>query len=146
MLILPPSTPKLPRRLISSPHLILIDTQSLQPHRSPRMNLIRTNPHLRPKPKPRTIRKPRARVPKHARAVHAAHEPFRKVGRGCKDDVRMMRAVRVDVRDCEIDCSGGRVGLGDCFDGEDEVEEFGVEVGVGGVLQLRGVVRSDGRG
>ena len=47
----------------------------------------------------------------------------------------MVRAVRVNVRDCEVDCCGSGVGLLDCFDSEDEVEEFGVEIGVGGVLQ-----------
>lgn len=55
----------------------------------------------------------------------------------------MVRAVRVDVGDCEIDSSGGGGGLGDGFDGEDEVEEFGVEVGVGGGLEEGGVVRSE---
>ena len=79
MLILPPSTPILPRRLMVPPHPILINTQSLQSHRPSRMYLIRTNPHLRPKSKPRPIRKPRARIPKHARAVHPTHEPFREV-------------------------------------------------------------------
>ena len=55
----------------------------------------------------------------------------------------MVGAVRVYVRDCEIDGGGGGVGSGDCFDGEDEIEEFGVEVGVGGGLEERGVVRCD---
>ena len=53
---------------------ILIDHQPLQPHRTPRMDLIRADAHLGAKPKSHTIRHSRARIPENASRIHAGLE------------------------------------------------------------------------
>lgn len=71
---LPGPLPILPRNLPSALNPILIDTQPLQAHRSPSMDLIRTDPHLGPKPKAHSVRHPGAGIPEYACAVHAVEE------------------------------------------------------------------------
>ena len=49
-----------------APHLILVDYQSLEPYRPPRMNLPRADTYLCAEPIPKPISKPCARVDKGA--------------------------------------------------------------------------------
>ena len=117
----------LPRHLTRPIDSILINHQSLQPHRSPSMDLIRTDPYLRPKSKSHSIRHPRARIPKHARGVNTCLELMRHGRIAGEDCVCVFGRVRVYVGDCEMaGCAGGVVGgCGDGFDGKDWGEEFG---------------------
>lgn len=66
--------PILPRNLPRALNSILIDAQPLKAHRPPRMDLIRTDSHLGPKPKAHPVRHPRTGIPEHACAVHVVEE------------------------------------------------------------------------
>lgn len=66
--------PIIPRHLPTSIDPILIDHQPLQPHRAPRMDLIRANAHLGAKTKSHTIRHSRARIPENASRIHSGLE------------------------------------------------------------------------
>lgn len=101
------------------------------------MRLPRANPHLRPKPVPEPIRKPRTRIHKHPRTVHSLAEPLRVPLVLRHDRVRVVRAVRVDVLD------RGRE-RGDGLDGERELEELGLKVGGGGGAEELGEWRGEG--
>jgi hypothetical protein len=90
----------IPRRdLPRPPDLILIDHQPLQPDRPARMDLVRADAHLRAEPEAHPVRHARRRVPEHARRVDARQELLRERRRRRQDRVRVVRAVRVDVRD-----------------------------------------------
>lgn len=60
---------------------VLVNHQTLQPYRSPSMDLIRTDSYLRSKPKTHPVRHARARVPEYTSAVNACLEPVSNVRR-----------------------------------------------------------------
>ena len=97
------------------------------------MYLIRANAHFRAETKPHPVRHPGAGIPEHAGAVDGGLEGLGYWFRGGEDGVGVVGAVGVDMGDGEGEgevWGGGDDGL----DGEDGGEEFGVVVGVCGVL------------
>ena len=86
-----------------APQHVLIRDEPLEPNGPPRVDPPRADPDLRAKAIPEAVGKARARVDEHARRVDAAHERAARVSRLRHDAVRVVRAVRVDVRDggCE---------------------------------------------
>ena len=142
MLPLPPSSSIIPCNLTLSTNNILINHQPLQPHRPPRMDLIRADADLSPEAKAHPVRHPGTRVPEHAGAVDAGLEAVREGRGGGKDGVGVVGGVGVYVGDGKVDGGGwvSGVGGGDGLDGKDEVKELSGEISGCGALEQGGLV------
>ena len=125
MLPLPPTNAVVPRRLPTPIDHILINAQPLQPHRPPRMDLIRRDADFGAKPKTHSIRHSSTRVPEDARTVHACLEALGEVRGRSEDRVGVMGGVGINVGDGEVQGVGEG---GDGFDGEDGSEEFSCKI------------------
>lgn len=120
---------------------ILINQEPFQPDWATGVDLIRADAHLGTEPKPHPVRHARACVPEDAGAVDTGVESLRCLARGSYDGIGVRWGVGVDVRDSEIAGCGERR---DGFHGEDEVEEFGAEVFLCGVLYDGGLMLGEG--
>lgn len=99
--------------VILAPHHVLVCHKALQTHWAARVDPACADPHLRAEPIPEPVRKARAGVHERPCGVDTAAERRRGAFVLGDDAVRVVRAVRVDVRD-----GGGEGGHGE--DGERE--------------------------
>lgn len=124
VLLLPLPNPKLADDVALftlAPHHVLVRHKALQAHWAARVDPARADPDLRAEPIAEPVRKARAGVHERPRGVDAAAERRRGALVLGDDAVRVVRAVRVDVRD-----GGGERGHGE--DGEREGEVLRVVV------------------
>lgn len=126
------------RRLHVPPDLVLVNGQALEPDRPARVDLVRADAHLRAKAVAHPVRHPRAGVPVHASAVDAAHEALGQMLAARQYHVRMVGSVCVDVRNGHLERVRRAWLRGHGLDGQDQIEEFRVEVVVGRFLQQGG--------
>lgn len=149
----PPTHPILPRNLTLPINPILINQQTLQPHRAPGMDLIGADADLGAEAEAHAVRHAGARIPKDAGGVDGILELAGDGGGGREDGVGVVGGVGVDVGGGEgAGCAGGgraraRAWEGrDGFDGEDGGEEFGRIVFLRCVLEGGGLgFREGGR-
>jgi len=96
--------------LVLTSQNVLVSHESLEPHRSARMDPSSADPHLSTKSVTKTVSEARARVDEHARRIDAADECVDGIGGLGDDAVGVMRAVHVDVRDGEHEGRYGAYG------------------------------------
>ena len=98
--------------LALAPQNVLVRYEALESDRPTCVDPPRADAHLGTKAIAESVGEARARVDEHAGRVDAAHERAGRLGVLSYDAVRVVRAVRVDVRD---GCGQGRYGAhGEC--------------------------------
>ena len=118
------------RSLPATRQPVLVNHQSIQSHRSPGVDFVCADAYFCAEAEAHAVGEARAAIPELARRIYAGTEA---VGDffGCSHDgVRVMRSVSIDVLNRGIDGGMWCTSRCDGPDGQDEVEEFSVVVGI----------------